>query len=214
MLRKQKFRCLLHLWTDASDLHDMRDYYLRHSSLSLVVFQAFSNRFNTRLKSKHINVKEMTTVLHALQTWLPHFARSNLTIYDNNAAVVVDINKSFMREGAMMPLRRIALLTAAHDILLHAQWISTTENRLADLLSRAKFSIIANEFPQLAKLQPTNASRQAHDTVRSPLIAQQSGTSGEAWQRSQEMSMTQLSEAMQCSASESSGTNTRSRSHA
>ena len=40
----------------------------------------------------------------------------------------------------MLPLRRIALVAAAHDICVHAQGISTTENRLADLLSRAKFS--------------------------------------------------------------------------
>ncbi len=57
---------------------------------------------------------------------------------------------------------------------------STTENRLADLLSRAKFSIIADEFPQLATLQrlPVNASRRAPGTARSPETAQQPDTSG------------------------------------
>jgi hypothetical protein len=37
----------------------------------------------------------------------------NLTIYDDNAAVVAGIHKPFMRGGAMLPLRRVALLTAA-----------------------------------------------------------------------------------------------------
>ncbi len=78
----------------------------------------------------------------------------------------------------MLPLRRIALLAAAHDICIHAQWISTTENRLADLLSRAKFSTIANEFLQPATLQPINASRRALGTARSPLTAQQPDTFG------------------------------------
>ncbi len=98
----------------------MRDYYLRHPGLSPAASQAFSNRFNTRLSDKHINVKEMTAILQALTAWLPVFAGCNLTIYDDNVAVVAGINKIFMREEAMLYLRRIALLTTAHDICIHA----------------------------------------------------------------------------------------------
>ncbi len=151
----------------------MGDYYLRHPGLSPAASQAFSNRFNTRLSGKHINVKEMAAVLQALTAWLPVFAGCNLTIYGDNVAVVAGINKTSMRGGAMLYLRRIALLAAAHDICIHALWISTHENRLADLLSRAKFSTIADEFPQLATLQPISASRRAPGTARSPLTAQQ-----------------------------------------
>ncbi len=174
LLRKHEFRHFLYLWIDASDLHDMRDYYLLYSSLSSAASQTFSNRFNTRLSDKHINVKEITTVLHALTAWLPVFARCNLTIYDDNVAVVVDINKIFMHEEAMLHLRQIVLLTTAHDICIHALWISTHENRLADLLFRAKFSTIADEFSQLATLQSISASRRASNTARFSLIAQQS----------------------------------------
>jgi len=134
LLRKHEFRHSLYLWTDASGLHGMGGYYLHHPGLSPAASQEFSRRFNTRLSSKHINVKEMAAFLHALTTWLSHFAGCNLTIYGDNAAVVAGLNKTSMRGGAMLPLRRIALLAAAHDICIHAQWISTTENRLADLL--------------------------------------------------------------------------------
>ncbi len=174
LLRKQEFRHFLYFWINASDLHDMRSYYLRHFDLSSAASQAFSNRFNTRLSDKHINVKEMTTILQALTAWLLIFARCNLIIYDNNVAVVVDINKIFMREETMLYLRWIVLLTTAHDICIHALWISTHENRLADLLSRAKFSTIADEFSQLATLQSISVSHQASDTARFFLIAQQS----------------------------------------
>ncbi len=174
LLCKHEFRHSLYLWINASDLHDMRDYYLRHLNLSSAVNQAFSNWFNTHLSSKHINVKEMTTVLHALTAWLLNFAKCNLTIYDDNVTVVIDINKIFMREEAMLHLRRIVLLTTAHDICIHALWISIHENRLADLLSRAKFSTIADEFSQLATLQSISASHWASDTARFFLIAQQS----------------------------------------
>ena len=136
----------------------MRDYYLHHFDLSSAASQTFFNRFNTRLSDKHINVKEMTTVLQALTTWLFVFARCNLTIYNDNVAVVIDINKIFMREEVMLYLWWIVLLTTAHDICIHALWISTHENRLTDLLSWAKFSTIADEFSQLATLQSINAS--------------------------------------------------------
>ena len=126
------------------------------------------------MSDKHINVKEMMTVLHALTAWFFVFAKCNLTIYDDNVAVVIDINKIFMCEEAMLHLRRIVLLTTAHDICIHALWISTHENHLADLLFRAKFSTIADEFSQLATLQSISASRWASDTARFLLIAQQS----------------------------------------
>ncbi len=174
LLRKREFRHFLYLWINASDLHDMRDYYLHHFNLSSAASQTFSNRFNMRLSDKHINVKEMTTVLQALTAWLFVFTRCNLTIYDDNVAVVVDINKIFMREEAMLHLRWIVLLTTVHDICIHALWISTHENRLANLLSQAKFSTIADEFSQLATLQSISASHQASDTARFLLIAQQS----------------------------------------
>ncbi len=152
LLRKQEFRHSLYLWINASDLYGMRSYYLRHLDLSSAASQAFSNRFNMCLSDKYINVKEMTMILQALTAWLFVFTRCNLTIYDNNVVVVIDINKIFMREETMLYLRRIVLLTTVHDICIHALWISIHENHLADLLFQAKFSTIADEFSQLATL--------------------------------------------------------------
>ncbi len=120
LLCKREFRHFLYFWINVSDLHDMRNYYLHHLNLSSTASQTFSNQFNMRLSDKHINVKEMTTVLQALTAWLFVFARCNLTIYDDNVAVVVDINKIFMRKEAMLHLRWIVLLTTAHDICIHA----------------------------------------------------------------------------------------------
>ena len=53
----------------------------------------------------------------------------------------------------MTYLRRIAMLAAEHDIVVDSRWISTTENWLADLLSRAHFDKLANTDPQLLVLQ-------------------------------------------------------------
>ncbi len=174
LLCKQEFRHFLYLWIDASDLHNMKSYYLRHLDLSSAASQEFSNQFNMRLNNKHINVKEMTMILQALTAWLLIFARCNLIIYNNNVAVIIDINKIFMREETMLYLQRIVLLMTAHDICIHALWISIHENHLADLLFWAKFNTIADKFSQLATLQLISVSHQAFDTARSFLITQQS----------------------------------------
>ncbi len=158
LLCKHEFKHSLYLWINASDLHDMKDYYLLHLNLSSAVNQTFSNQFNMRLNDKHINVKEMMTVLHALTAWFSVFAKCNLIIYDNNVVIVIDINKIFMCKETMLHLRWIVLLMIAQDICIHALWISTHENYLADLLFQAKFSIIADEFSQLVTLQLISAS--------------------------------------------------------
>ncbi len=174
LLHKCEFKHFLYLWINTSDLHDMKNYYLHHLNLSSAASQTFSNWFNMHLSDKHINVKEMMIVLQALTAWLFVFMRCNLIIYDDNVAVVININKIFMCEETMLHLQWIVLLMIVHDICIHALWISTHENRLADLLSQAKFSTIANEFSQLATLQSISASHWTSDTTRFFLIARQS----------------------------------------
>jgi len=44
----------------------MKNYYLHHFNLLSAASQTFSKQFNMRLSDKHINVKEMTTMLQAL----------------------------------------------------------------------------------------------------------------------------------------------------
>ena len=126
------------------------------------------------MSDKHINVKEMTIVLHALTAWFFIFARCNLIIYDNNIAVIIDINKIFMHKETMLHLRWIVLLMTVYDICIHALWISTHENYLADLLFRAKFSTIADEFSQLTTFQSISMNHWTSDTARFFLITQQS----------------------------------------
>ncbi len=135
LLCKHEFRHSLYLWINASNLYDMRNYYLHHFNLSSAASQAFFKWFNIRLSSKHINIKKMTENLHALTAWFSLFTKCNLTIYDDNTIIVIDINKIFMREKTMLSLQWIVLLMIAHDICIHAQWISIIENRLVNLLS-------------------------------------------------------------------------------
>lgn len=55
----------------------------------------------------------------------------------------------------MLVLRRCLLITAEHDIEVETEWISTTDNALADALFRFNFEKVADLAPLL--LQPTSS---------------------------------------------------------
>ena len=79
---------------------------------------------SSRDMKKHINVKEMMAVLHALRKWLPILKDPNLS-YGDNQAVVNGLRNGSIRGPAMKPLRDIAMLLALHDIVIESYWISS-----------------------------------------------------------------------------------------
>ena len=91
----------------------------------------------------------MYTVLLAMQCWLPHFKLYKLVIFTDNTAVYHGLCRRSVRGPAINPLRKITLLAPLHNIDIHAQWILTHENALADLLSRRDFTKLANHVPSL-----------------------------------------------------------------
>lgn len=145
----QPKRQVLWLWTDASGNYGMGAYILQtdQNLLSIPLQQAFSERFTTRLRHKHINVKEMTAILHALQKWVSLCRGSHLILHCDNFAVAKGVKKTSIRGSAMHPLRAIAMLAALNDIAIESRWISTKENNVADLLSRGMIQKLANQYP-------------------------------------------------------------------
>ena len=111
--------------------------------------QAFAIKFTSRQRRKHINVKEMIAILHALCLWRPRLATCDINLHCDNFAVVQGIIKSSIRGKAMEPLREVMMQIALHNITLKAIWIPTKNNFLADLLSRRKLETIANIYPLL-----------------------------------------------------------------
>lgn len=153
--------CIIHasrptvrLWTDASGNYGMGGYILKdgESPYTLPCSQAYSERFTTRLMPKHINVKEMTAVLHALQRWLPMVKGSHLVLHCDNFAVAKGVKKTSIRGNAMHALRAIAMLAAVNDVEIESRWISTKHNFLADLLSRGRLQKIADKYSNLQGL--------------------------------------------------------------
>jgi hypothetical protein len=112
---------------------------------------AFSKPHPRHHRHKHINYKEMLAILTAFRLWLPEFSGGkHIAIHTDNTAVYHGLNKRSMRGPAMEPLREITLLAALHDITFSAHWIPTSDNLLADLLSRRQFAKIADLCPLLS----------------------------------------------------------------
>lgn len=151
---------IIRLWTDASGRYGIGGYYLKdkEQEQDLTGSMAFSRRFSTRLRHRHINVKETQAILHALRIWTPQLKGSHLIIHCDNEAVATGLRKLTLRGSAMKPLRELLMLAALNDISIESVWIPTRSNILADLFSRGKFKLIADKFPFLQTIAATMAS--------------------------------------------------------
>jgi ribonuclease HI len=142
----------IRMWTDASGKKGIGGYFLEAGETPADIrasTQLFSTTVPQRHKDKHINFKEMYAVWHALQNWTLESTASTVELHCDNEAVVAALTKGSIKGPAIGPLRRIAMLLALHDIDLKCAWIPTTENTLADALSRWDTEKIANLCPNL-----------------------------------------------------------------
>jgi ribonuclease HI len=122
---------------------------LESSLKKITLDHAFFVRFFSRMRSLHINLKEMQAMLWVLKTWIHTFAKKKVTLYSDNQVVVNDIKKLFIKDSTMKSLRVIITLLTLHDVLIKTVWISSKKNVLANQLFRAKWNQIANNFLQL-----------------------------------------------------------------
>jgi hypothetical protein len=145
------------IWTDAAGRKGIGGYLLRAIDEPLHLLEpkyAFSARIPRHYRDKHINAKEMMAALKALELWGPQpqlLEGKRLFLFIDNAAVVGGLTKHSIRGEAMAPLRKLLLLAAALDIELVPRWIPTSENTLADALSRHEWRKIADISPMLTQ---------------------------------------------------------------
>lgn len=118
VLRRLESRKVIQLWTDASSLYGIGGFILMEDQKIPPISQAFSQKFSTRLRNKHITVKEMFAVLHVLNTWLPLLAQSHLIIYGDNTGVLQGLKRSSIIGPAMDPRRKIVMILSTHDIFI------------------------------------------------------------------------------------------------
>ena len=165
------------MWTDVSGTRGQGAFFTDPAESHSIVSwqQAFSKPLLRHHRHKDINFKEMHTVLLAIQRWLPYFKLHKLVIFTDNATVYHGLRRRSVRGPAMDPLRKITHIAALHNIDIHAQWIPTHENALADLLSRRNFAKLANQFLLLAQEPETHLN---HGIQTSAFPESQPATSG------------------------------------
>ena len=98
--------------------------------------QAFSVHVNRRHRGKHINWKEMFAIFFAVSLWADNWLGSRVVLMCDNSAVVDAINKKSMHGETIAILQLILLIAAIRDIELHAEWLPSEDNAIADALSR------------------------------------------------------------------------------
>ena len=129
---------------------------LAHNPMPGMAFSISLPRYITHT-CEHINTKEMRAVEQALLHWGKKWQGRKVIVHTHNRAVAYGIANRTNRGGSMVVLRRCLLLAAEHDIEVETEWISTTDNALADALSRFNFEKVADLAPQL--LHPTSSLR-------------------------------------------------------
>lgn len=96
----------------------MGGYFLHENDViqSMPAAQAFSARFPSRHRGKHINVKEMQAILQALSLWRSSLENCHINFHCDNFAVTEGLKKSFIRGKAMKSLRAIIMLIALLNV--------------------------------------------------------------------------------------------------
>lgn len=98
---------------------------------------------------QHINTKEMHVVEQALLYWGRKWSRKRVIMHIDNQAVVHALKNQTIRYATMTVLRRCLLLATEYDLEFEARWIPTSDNALANGLSRFNYEKVTNVAPQL-----------------------------------------------------------------
>ena len=151
-----KHRFIIYIWIDVFENYDMRDHIIQNFVEVLLFHLMYNYRFFTRLSLKHINVKEMTSILFVMKKWLNFIREKHLIIHDDNYIVVSKLKKRFIQDVVMTLLRDICMLLIKHDITIIFEWISINDNIFVNSLSRDKWVTIVNKWSQLLMILSIN----------------------------------------------------------
>ena len=121
----------LQLWTDASDIA-IGGYF--NGSWFMQTLTASARSFP-------IAWRELLAVVVALSTWGHRLQGKRVRFYIDNSAIVQVINKGCSRNSDLMTLVRwLFFIAAGHGFEFHAEYLPSTDNAIADALSRADLS--------------------------------------------------------------------------
>ena len=108
----------------------------------------FFGTFPQSLNNAHITLLEFIPVVIAIHLWANALSNKCVSLATDNWALVFIINKQTSRDKRIMSLvRKMVLCLLTHNIYLKAHHISSSQNALADSISRFNFQ-------RAFKLQP------------------------------------------------------------
>ena len=159
-------RPLIALYTDASDtglglffFHTSsqdRAKDWRSAAPTLPLTQAAIIDATLACGSAHINVKEVSAILQAFLLFAPVWAHHKVFIFTDSSTAQYGLARNTLHGPSHRPLLKLLSIAAAFDITFEPHWISTTENQLADALSRSDLPTLANLCPQWENFSALN----------------------------------------------------------
>ena len=108
----------------------------------------FQLQWNTQSAALHIMTKELLPVVLACAVWGQSWSGCRVTVLCDNQAVVACLRSRTCHDHHIMHmLRTLAFIEASHFFALSPQYISSTDNHLADGLSRSCLSSFLSKVP-------------------------------------------------------------------
>ena len=118
----RSYRSSHFIYININDAKDI-DEWFKH--------RMFSIKLSQHHKKKHINWKEIYTILYTLSKWA-HLLKDNAIIFMYDNEPIIDaLNKYTTREKVIYILQLIYLIVILHDVELSANWLSFEENGLS-----------------------------------------------------------------------------------
>lgn len=138
-------RSQFHLFSDASGnlgygaiyfLEDSRGTTWPPYSVSLPQDNFLSCYPDAEHRLALINEREVRAITTSFQLWATRWKHSSVCIHTDSTVALSGLQNTVVKGPGNYPLREIFQLAAVSDITLHAKWISSADNGLADALSR------------------------------------------------------------------------------
>lgn len=130
----------LDLYTDAAGSLGFGAYFQGHWA---------HGSWPSHLLAMEITFKELVPIVLSLHLWGAEFANRRIVFHCDNEAVVHIINKQSTRSKPIMVLVRILVSVCLHyNILFRAKHIASSQNSIADALSRFQWNRFRSLAPQ------------------------------------------------------------------
>ncbi|KAJ5117535.1 hypothetical protein N7448_011167 [Penicillium atrosanguineum] len=95
-----------------------------------------------------LNITEVSPILQAFLLHSPHWAHHRVLAFTDSAVAFHGLSKQALRGPAHRHLLMLFSIAAALDIEVQPHWLPSSENLLADALSRSDYKTIADICPQ------------------------------------------------------------------